>query len=141
MALRTLQSVTTKLYDNQGRHVADRTDEYFVDKRDGLRHQVQAPRPRPTPPVRPGGPLPPAPPPLPDAARHRRLETYAPPQTLTLVTMVQQGQPLPPLTPPRPERQELVCPRCGCVLCRCKVATPGGLDAIVALQKAQGKRV
>jgi hypothetical protein len=41
----------TKLYDAQGRHVADRIDEYtVVDKRDGRQHQMrqlrtsQAPR-------------------------------------------------------------------------------------------------
>jgi hypothetical protein len=43
----------TKLYDAQGRHVADRLDEYtVVDKRDGRQYQMsqlrtsQAPRPR-----------------------------------------------------------------------------------------------
>ena len=77
------------------------------------------------------------------AARPARpvLETYPCPDTLALVTMVQQGQPLPPLTPPRPTVNALACPTCHQVRCRCGVGNPGGLDAIVALQKAQGKRL
>jgi hypothetical protein len=67
-------------------------------------------------------------------------ECYPCPDVGKLITMMQQGQALPPLAAPRLTRQALVCKTCGCVLCRCKVGKPGGLDAIVALQKAQGKR-
>jgi hypothetical protein len=91
------------------------------------------------------GQNPPAPPPLVTTQKPSRpprpvVETYAPPRTLDLVTQVQQGQPLPPVTPPRPRVQGLVCRTWGCVLCRCPIAPAGGLDAIVAMQRAQGKR-
>jgi hypothetical protein len=100
---------------------------------------TQAPRPTP-PPVRPGGPLPPAPPPLPDAARHRRLETYAPPDTLGLVTMVQRGEPLPPLTPQRPMVNHLAHTVCGKMPCTCGVPRQPTGEEMLAVQRAQGKR-
>jgi hypothetical protein len=54
-----IQTVTTKLYDNQGRHVADRVDNYFVDKKTGVQHQAQQPsKPRPAPQTPPATPRP-----------------------------------------------------------------------------------
>ena len=41
MAREVIGTVTTKLYDHQGRHVADRVDEYFIEKQGGMRHQTQ----------------------------------------------------------------------------------------------------
>jgi hypothetical protein len=138
-----LTTVTTKLYNENGRHIGDVIDEFFVDRRPGTLHTAQAPQPlRPsTPPVRPGGPLPPSPRPLPKATTPTRpqVECYPCPDVGRLVTERQAGQVPAPLPPPR-TAQALVCQRCGCILCRCPVATPGGLDAIVALQRQQGKR-
>jgi hypothetical protein len=140
MAKTILQTITTPVYNSQGQHVGDLTDEYFVDKRDGLHHPVQDP-PRPTPPpVRPGGPLPPSPPPLPSSARRPYPETFACPRTLDLVTLVQQGQPLPPLSSPPPPVNHLACPTCHQVTCTCGTPPPPTGDAIVALQKARGTR-
>ena len=71
------------------------------------------------------------------------VEAYAPKDTTRLVIERQQarqaGQVPAPIPPPPPSVQGLVCPACGCVLCRCTITPAGGLDAIVALQKAQGK--
>ena len=166
MARELITTHTTKVYNRDGKHVGDLTDEYFVDRRDGTLHTAQAPRPpeegcrgkglgergktpTPTPlnllprtfPVRPGGPLPPSPRPLPKAATPDRppIECYALPDTLRLVTERQHGQVPAPLPPPRTQHAS-VCQRCGCVLCRCPVPKPGGLDAIVALQRQQGRR-
>ena len=113
MARQTIQRVITPLYDKTGKHVLDRTDEWVVDTRDGVRHMIQDP-PRPTPPpVRPGGPLPPAPPPLPDAAkRPAPLQTFPCPDVGRLVAMIQAGQPLPPLTRPQPTANTMACEKC-----------------------------
>ena len=67
------------------------------------------------------------------------VEYYAAPDVGRLVTQRQQGQPLPALTPRQPTTTALACPTCRQVRCRCGVGKPGGLDAIVALQRAQGK--
>ena len=49
MAREIISTVTTKLYDNQGRHVADMVDEYFVNKRSGAGAQAQPTKPTPRP--------------------------------------------------------------------------------------------
>jgi hypothetical protein len=126
MARQTIQRVVTPLYDQTGTHVLDRTDEWVVDTRDGVRHLIQDPRPTP-PPVRPGGPLPPAPPPLPEAARRQVLETYPTPRTLELVVAHQQarqaGQVPETPPPPRPSVNAPVCRHCLAPGCQCGITS------------------
>ena len=47
MARPPIQTVVTPLYDKHGKHVLDRTEEWVIDQRTGLRHMIQDP-PRPT---------------------------------------------------------------------------------------------
>ena len=80
---------TEPLFDKDGKHVADRTDTWYVDRRDGIRHQAQpSPKPKPqTPAPRP------TPPPL--AAQAPRLLTLRHAKQAVLEAMTA-GVPAPP---------------------------------------------
>ena len=82
---------------------------------------------------------------LPEAARPRALETYAPPDTTRLVVERQAAQragQVPEAPPPlRPTVNALACRTCRQVRCRCGVPTLGNTtEQVVLLQRQRGTR-
>jgi hypothetical protein len=70
------------------------------------------------------------------------IECYRPLDTTRLVVARQAGLLPAPAPLPHPTRDLLACKPCGKVTgCTCGKSTPGGLDAIVALQKARGRQM